>query len=276
MTYTMSFFVRQMWVDPRLSFNSRRNIETIMLDASTSERLPLWIPDTYFVNELLAVEHEMLVRNQFCRISQDGTVLLSRRVTLTAFSPMNPNLFPYDSHKLRLHLESYGSQIKDMTYHWAPERVSTADYVNGPGFFVSDFLATNSSGTTSTGSYSRLTIEIDVKRNPLPHELGLLLPLCLLSILCLCTTWIQEPIYGSVVAVYLVSVIAILYGTFILNDDGNIPCMTPLHIYALLSCGLGFGCLLCKDNVKLFNTANKGIGKENTALKFLYHLHDVD
>ncbi|ODM92463.1 Gamma-aminobutyric acid receptor subunit beta [Orchesella cincta] len=135
MTFTISFFVRQMWVDPRLSFNSRRNIDTITLDASTSERLPLWIPDTFFVNELMAVNHEILVRNQFCRISQDGSVLLSRRVTLTAFSPMSPNLFPYDSHKLRLQVESYGSQTKDMTYHWAPEKISISEHLTAPGFF---------------------------------------------------------------------------------------------------------------------------------------------
>ncbi|ODM92457.1 hypothetical protein Ocin01_14222, partial [Orchesella cincta] len=41
-----------------------------------------------------------------------------------------------------------------------------------------------------------------------------------------------------------VSVIGVLYGSFIFNYDGNIPCMTPLHIYALLSCGFGFSCLI--------------------------------
>jgi hypothetical protein len=44
------------------------------------DNYPIWVPDTFFVNEKMAHLHQQTVPNQFVRIMHTGEVLLSRRL----------------------------------------------------------------------------------------------------------------------------------------------------------------------------------------------------
>ena len=55
----------------------------------------IWVPDTFFVNEKIALFHEATTENQFLRIMHTGEVLRSMRLTIKATCPMNLAHFPF-------------------------------------------------------------------------------------------------------------------------------------------------------------------------------------
>ena len=56
----------------------------------------IWVPDTFFVNEKIALFHEATTENQFLRIMHTGEILRSMRLTIKATCPMNLAHFPFD------------------------------------------------------------------------------------------------------------------------------------------------------------------------------------
>ena len=56
----------------------------------------IWVPDTFFVNEKIALFHQATTENQFLRIMYTGEILRSMRLTIKATCPMNLAHFPFD------------------------------------------------------------------------------------------------------------------------------------------------------------------------------------
>ena len=55
----------------------------------------IWVPDTFFVNEKIALFHQATTENQFLRIMHTGEILRSMRLTIKATCPMNLAHFPF-------------------------------------------------------------------------------------------------------------------------------------------------------------------------------------
>ena len=87
----------QFWTDPRLSFERSENLEKLVVGAEYIKLI--WVPDTFFVNEKIALFHQvkkkmilmilmMIVvlqattENQFLRIMHTGEILRSMRLTI--------------------------------------------------------------------------------------------------------------------------------------------------------------------------------------------------
>ena len=64
----------------------------------------IWVPDTFFVNEKIALFHEATTENQFLRIMHTGEVLRSMRLTIKATCPMNLAHFPFGSIDLNINI----------------------------------------------------------------------------------------------------------------------------------------------------------------------------
>ena len=54
----------------------------------------------------------------FFRITSDGDVLRSIRLTVTATCPMNLQNFPLDSQMCTVEIESFGYTMADLKYAW--------------------------------------------------------------------------------------------------------------------------------------------------------------
>ena len=95
MDFTFDMYFRQFWSDPRLSFDKNEfGIDKLVVG---SEYIKLiWVPDTFFVNEKVALFHQATTENQFLRIMHTGDVLRSMRLTIKATCPMNLANFPFD------------------------------------------------------------------------------------------------------------------------------------------------------------------------------------
>uniref|UniRef100_A0A3B3D7F8 Gamma-aminobutyric acid type A receptor subunit alpha6a n=1 Tax=Oryzias melastigma TaxID=30732 RepID=A0A3B3D7F8_ORYME len=100
--YTMDMFFRQMWVDERLKFEGP--IEILRLNNRMVDKI--WTPDTFFRNSKKSISHNMTTPNKLFRIMQNGTVLYTMRLTISAECPMRLMDFPMDGHACPLRFGS--------------------------------------------------------------------------------------------------------------------------------------------------------------------------
>ncbi|XP_058805197.1 gamma-aminobutyric acid receptor subunit beta isoform X4 [Phymastichus coffea] len=104
MDFTLDFYFRQFWTDPRLAFKERRGVETLSVGSEFIKNI--WVPDTFFVNEKQSYFHVATTSNEFIRIHHSGTITRSMRLTITASCPMNLQYFPMDRQLCNIEIES--------------------------------------------------------------------------------------------------------------------------------------------------------------------------
>uniref|UniRef100_A0AC34F0M5 Neurotransmitter-gated ion-channel ligand-binding domain-containing protein n=1 Tax=Panagrolaimus sp. ES5 TaxID=591445 RepID=A0AC34F0M5_9BILA len=76
MDFTLDFYLRQTWQDPRLAFGKLdigfEKIKSLTVGVDYLDRL--WKPDTFFPNEKKSFFHVATTHNSFLRIEPDGRV----------------------------------------------------------------------------------------------------------------------------------------------------------------------------------------------------------
>ena len=77
MDFTFDMYFRQFWHDPRLMFDRRPGLDKLVVGAEYIKLI--WVPDTFFVNEKVALFHQATTENQFLRIMHTGDILRSIR-----------------------------------------------------------------------------------------------------------------------------------------------------------------------------------------------------
>ncbi len=65
MDFTFDMYFRQFWHDPRLAFDRRPGLDKLVVGAEYIKLI--WVPDTFFVNEKIALFHQATTENQFLR-----------------------------------------------------------------------------------------------------------------------------------------------------------------------------------------------------------------
>ena len=64
-------YLRQQWTDPRLAFGSiAPGLQSIRVYAWDS----IWLPDTFFRNDLGSFLHEQTVPNKYMKLNSDGSI----------------------------------------------------------------------------------------------------------------------------------------------------------------------------------------------------------
>lgn len=116
----MDCYFRQYWRDKRLSFQGpikslSLSIKVCISDNTYKFKLKfkyfqmlekIWRPDTYFYNGKHSHVHTITVPNKLLRLSQDGDILYSMRLTIKASCPMELQNFPMDRQSCPLILGS--------------------------------------------------------------------------------------------------------------------------------------------------------------------------
>ncbi|CAG2059196.1 unnamed protein product [Timema podura] len=75
--FTLDFYFRQFWTDPRLAFRKRQGVETLSVGSEFIKNI--WVPDTFFVNEKQSYFHIATTSNEFIRIHHSGSITRSIR-----------------------------------------------------------------------------------------------------------------------------------------------------------------------------------------------------
>ncbi|XP_064829082.1 gamma-aminobutyric acid receptor subunit alpha-4-like [Oncorhynchus masou masou] len=114
MEYTIDMFFRQTWVDERLKYDGA--VEILRLNNKMVDKI--WTPDTFFRNSRKSIAHNMTTPNKLFRIMQNGTVLYTMRLTISAECPMSLMDFPMDGHACPLKFGSYAYTSSEITFTW--------------------------------------------------------------------------------------------------------------------------------------------------------------
>ncbi|KPJ09149.1 Gamma-aminobutyric acid receptor subunit beta [Papilio machaon] len=102
--FTLDFYFRQFWTDPRLAYKKRPGVETLSVGSEFIRNI--WVPDTFFVNEKQSYFHIATTSNEFIRIHHSGSITRSIRLTITASCPMDLQYFPMDRQLCNIEIES--------------------------------------------------------------------------------------------------------------------------------------------------------------------------
>ena len=152
MDFTFDMYFRQFWTDPRLSFERSENLEKLVVGAEYIRLI--WVPDTFFVNEKIALFHQVgsSSRDKYCHLHINGVHMYcagnnrkpvpedhahgrgaeeheadhqgeqqrlwyyNQDILLQATCPMNLAYFPFDSQMCTVEIESFGYTMADLKY----------------------------------------------------------------------------------------------------------------------------------------------------------------
>ncbi|XP_060531628.1 gamma-aminobutyric acid receptor subunit beta-like isoform X2 [Cylas formicarius] len=192
MDFTLDFYFRQFWTDPRLAFQKKPHVE--MLSVGSEFISNIWVPDTFFVNEKTSSFHKATTSNEFIRIHHSGSITRSLRLTITASCPMNLEYFPMDRQLCHIEIESFGYTMRDIRYKWneGPNSVGVSNEVSLPQFKVLGHRQRAMEISLTTGNYSRLACEIQFVRSMGYYLIQIYIPSGLIVIISWVSFWLNR------------------------------------------------------------------------------------
>ncbi|KAI0231536.1 Glycine receptor subunit alpha-3 [Lamellibrachia satsuma] len=169
MDYRLNIYLRQKWVDPRLTFRRFGDTDHVLVSVKDIERI--WKPDLFFPNENSAAFHHVTVPNKLLRIYHNGTVLYSSRGILAVE-------------------DSY--ETKDLLLEW--DGVNGVDHdkdMDLPQFQLVSEKTITTSAVYKIGNFSRLTATFELERLFGFFVLSIYVPTILIVILAWVSFWVN-------------------------------------------------------------------------------------
>lgn len=119
MDYTTYLLLRQEWNDPRLAWNEIPQFRNYTKNLVAPElKHMLWLPDLFFRNGKEGRVHRMTLPNYLTRISPDGMVLYSQKITMRFSCQMDLATFPMDVQECNMNIGSYGHTLDELRFVW--------------------------------------------------------------------------------------------------------------------------------------------------------------
>ncbi|XP_006639296.1 gamma-aminobutyric acid receptor subunit alpha-5 [Lepisosteus oculatus] len=192
MEYTIDVFFRQSWKDERLMFNGpMKNLPLNNLLASK-----IWTPDTFFLNGKKSIAHNMTTPNKLLRLGDDGTLLYTMRLTISAECPMQLEDFPMDAHACPLKFGSYAYPISEVVYTWTDGAAQSVVVAEDSSRLNQYHLIGQTAGTedtyTSRGQYTVMMAHFYLKRKIGYFVIQTYLPCIMTVILSQVSFWLNR------------------------------------------------------------------------------------
>uniref|UniRef100_A0A8C9NWP8 Gamma-aminobutyric acid type A receptor subunit pi n=1 Tax=Serinus canaria TaxID=9135 RepID=A0A8C9NWP8_SERCA len=227
--YTATISLRQRWTDPRLVFHGNKSFT---LDARLVDLL--WVPDTYIVELKRSFLHDVTVGNCLVRLFSNGTVLyffLSYIITTTVACNMDLSKYPMDTQTLSV-FSSGGYDENDVTFTWlwGNSSVHGMEKLRLSQYTVERYHTLVSRSQQETGSYPRLILQFELRRNFLYFILETYVPSTLLVMLSWVSFWIT---LDSVPARTCIGVTAVLSMTTLMIGSRSSLSKTNCFIKAI-------------------------------------------
>uniref|UniRef100_A0AC35U6C1 Neur_chan_LBD domain-containing protein n=1 Tax=Rhabditophanes sp. KR3021 TaxID=114890 RepID=A0AC35U6C1_9BILA len=162
MDYALELFYREAWVDKRLDYDKTlfKNKTEIALHESYTNFI--WHPDTFMPNAIASKnpQKQSISHRSLLRLSDNGQILYSRRISIVAECPMDLTLFPFDKQICKLGIESYGYTADQVLYKWSSglRKALILARIRLPDFQITEAYVTSQLESYATGDYSRLYI----------------------------------------------------------------------------------------------------------------------
>lgn len=190
MEYSVQLTFRQQWKDERLKYNDvGGQLKYVNLDDPSR----IWLPDTFFSNEMSGHFHDLLQPNNLLRIYPDGRVLHSVRISLRLSCPMNLANFPFDRQVCGLYIASYAHAIEDIVYVWKQgDPVQVARNLHLQQFALTKFQTDDCTTKTSTGEYSCIQVDFMFERNSSELMVKVYIPCVMLVLVSWVVLWLSN------------------------------------------------------------------------------------
>ncbi|XP_044749311.1 gamma-aminobutyric acid receptor alpha-like [Coccinella septempunctata] len=256
MEYSMDCYFRQYWRDERLSF--RGPIQSLSLSIKMLERI--WRPDTFFYNGKNSYVHTITVPNKLLRISQDGDILYSMRLTIKAKCPMKLHTFPMDRQSCPLIMGSYAYSSKDIIYQWMDD--GSVTFVPGmtlSQFDLISFPYRNQTIRRREGDFSVLQVSFNLQRHTGYFLIQVYVPCILIVVLSWVSFWIHREATSDRVGLGITTVLTL--STISLDSRRDLPKVryaTALDWFLLMSFFYCIATLLEFAGVHYFTKVGSG------------------
>ncbi|XP_015514821.1 gamma-aminobutyric acid receptor subunit alpha-1 isoform X1 [Neodiprion lecontei] len=256
MDYSMDCYFRQYWRDSRLSFLGP--IKSLSLSIKMLERI--WRPDTYFYNGKHSYVHTITVPNKLLRISQDGDILYSMRLTIKAKCPMELRNFPMDRQSCPLILGSYAYTSRQLIYEW--QQGASVNFVPGMTLSQFDLMGSpyrNLTFTRNEGDFSVLQVSFNLQRHTGYFLIQVYVPCVLIVVLSWVSFWIHREATSDRVGLGITTVLTL--STISLDSRTDLPKVkyaTALDWFLLMSFFYCIATLLEFAGVHYFTKVGSG------------------
>ncbi|XP_064469156.1 glycine receptor subunit alpha-3-like [Ornithodoros turicata] len=191
MDFDMDMYLRQSWKDPRVNFRKFGVNRTVTLNGEhiTSR---LWKPDLFLANAKDVRTHSVTMANELVRITPDGDILFSIRLSTKLSCVMNFHNFPFDKQKCYAFFRSYAHPIHHTVLTWSDvEPVILQIPIEMQDFDLVRLAYTNFTTQLETGSFSTLRIGFIFDRQNGFHIIQTYLPTFIVVIVSWLALWIR-------------------------------------------------------------------------------------
>ncbi|XP_021694939.1 gamma-aminobutyric acid receptor subunit alpha-6 [Aedes aegypti] len=256
MDYSMDCYFRQYWRDKRLSFHGP--IKSLSLSIKMLERI--WRPDTYFYNGKHSHVHTITVPNKLLRLSQDGEILYSMRLTIKASCLMQLRSFPMDRQSCPLVLGSYAYSRQQLIYQWKDD--DSVNFVPGmtlSQFDLMSFHQKNYTFARREGEFSVLHVSFNLQRHTGYFLIQVYVPCILIVVLSWVSFWIHREATSDRVGLGITTVLTL--STISLDSRTDLPKVryaTALDWFLLMSFFYCIATLLEFAGVHYFTKVGSG------------------
>lgn len=242
MEYSMDIFMRQWWTDPRF-----KNNYSVPFNMAADPTKLFWTPDTYFWNVKDAKYHYVTRENMRVKISPDGEIYYSTRITLTAQCDMDLRLYPMDTQYCPLIIESYAYTTADVDYRWKGGNNQGIEIVSDEmaQFDLLDVKTRTKSQTNSKGSFASLAAVFHFRRRTESFISSIFVPAIVLVVLSWCCFFISPAAVPARVALSITTILtSILLKGNVNRDMPKVSYMKAVDYFLLTSFGFIFAALM--------------------------------
>ncbi|XP_067036453.1 gamma-aminobutyric acid receptor subunit beta-3-like isoform X2 [Acropora muricata] len=216
MEYSMDIFFRQWWKDPRMRHNSSKPFNMAYDPTSL-----IWTPDTYFWNVKHAKYHRVTRENMRVRISADGEIYFSTRISVVAHCDMDLHMYPMDTQTCELRIESYAHTMDDVDYKWRSGNNKGIEIVSSKmaQFDLLRYETSNDASINSKGSFAKLRAEFKFRRRLDYHMSSVYLPEVILVVLSWCTFFITPSAVPARVSLSITTILTTILLSSTVNSE---------------------------------------------------------
>ncbi|XP_037327674.2 glycine receptor subunit beta-like [Pungitius pungitius] len=267
MDYRVNIFLRQRWNDPRLRLPTDFKSDSLTIDPNMFQCL--WKPDLFFANEKNANFHDVTQDNILLFIFRNGDILISMRLSVTLSCPLDLQLFPMDTQRCKMQLESFGYTTSDLVFMWQSDPVQM-DEIALPQFDLKkeDIIYGNCTKFyQGTGYYTCVEVIFTLRRQVGFYLMGVYAPTLLIVVLSWLSFWINPDASAARVPLGILSVLSLSSESMLLASElPKVSYVKAIDIWLIACLLFGFSSLVEYAVVQVMLNSPKRIEEEKAKM----------
>jgi hypothetical protein len=211
-TFDAAGYLMYSWRDSRLAYKPQPN------ETSRAASLDkIWHPTMEMVNFKSSTNSDTSVD-----ILPDGTVQAQERFAKTLSSGLALQKFPFDRQSLQVVLESlkYDDRTVELVADPAKISIGTDSFVSLSEWQIGKVMGSNGKSffPPEQQHYSRVTVQVQVKRNYGFYVLKVMMPLLLITIASWSVFWIDPQEFSTQIGIAFTNLLTVVALLLVIND----------------------------------------------------------